>query len=192
MKDEACAALVNSALDGSSPVNSNQPPYNPADYPNAAQNKMITLSNGKLTVSSKVSSYVWYNSSSYYQVLYILCIATTTDGTNLMDYCMYNVVPPTKTLKTYDTEEWKPYTLYILPKNSMSTLYNFDVYVSSNSMYVNQFTVKSSNPDIASAVLVDNDTLRIYTGTKTGTATITITANDGSGKKTTFKVKTVN
>ena len=56
----------------------------------------------------------------------------------------------------------------------------------------NNYSVKSSNPNLAGAMIGDVDgktTVEVYPGTKKGTAIITATANDGSGKKATITVK---
>ena len=58
------------------------------------------------------------------------------------------------------------------------------------------FTVTSSNPDVATAFVEYDENgwsyLLVTAWSKTGTAKITITATDGSGKKATITVKVVN
>lgn len=55
-----------------------------------------------------------------------------------------------------------------------------------------EYTVQSSNIAVAKAYDNGNNSIALIAGTKAGTATITVTASDGSNKKTSIKVNVVD
>ena len=111
--------------------------------------------------------------------------ATATDGTNAEGLVRYVVTPLTQKLTT--TLSNNTITLKVNNKSSYFYVYN-DL-----GGYYGDYTITSSNPDIAGAVVdtyyLDAIYLRVISGRKTGTAKITIKANDGSNKSVTVTVK---
>ncbi len=135
-------------------------------------------SSGVLTASSKIN-----------EILRVAVKATSTDGSLTSASLISDIVPPTTYLSSYMSLPWP------LKYNSGGGY----VPVFSNSYY-HDYTIVSSDPDILSFVDLDTNASYIENGKryffvgvaapkKTGTATLTITANDGTGKKATVKVK---
>jgi uncharacterized protein YjdB len=144
----------------------------------------------RVTVDSsgtlKVSSNMFYDWMSIPYSFSIYVIARAADGSGTMGYLEYTVQPAT----TYVIP--KSTTLYLSARSSNNTI---QFYASS---YFTDFTVTSSNPKVAGYadyLIQTYDSYRdelvfkanIYTGLP-GTATITIKANDGSGKYCTVNV----
>ena len=144
-----------------------------------------------------------YYASVYEMNIYVW--AETTDGTELSDCVTYRVSGDP--IKQIMFDEYDVYARgmgepelsgHFKGKSSVSVSCGRDrkvvlpVYYATNYYWgAADFTVKSSNPNVAGAYLdPEQGVLVIVTSeTKTGTATITITATDGSNKKATVTVK---
>lgn len=151
-------------------------------------------SSGKLAIKKDMANLVNY-STGYSIKVY----AKTTDGTNLTsNEIEYRIVPPYKAIKFQTAAGGY--------SSSVKTTFNLsDVtgplhagFVADNGFgtgldFVGAFTVTSSNPSVASVsnTIVDGvfytANFDVYIN-KRGTTTITVKANDGSGKKATFKL----
>lgn len=157
--------------------------------------------NGKTTISKTKWSRGWNDK------VFIRLIAKTTDGSENSDFCEYVVTTPATGVLLFDSD-FKP-----LEKNAMyefkgsggsNTIY---AYVDSqgknfNGMQVGDITVSSSKPECG-AGFVDGspkyyEKLECYAveitlvpGDKKGTASVTVKANDGTGKSASVKVKTL-
>ena len=155
----------------------------------AVSNGWVKLSaSGSLTVDKKIqskwNSYV--TSSNKYIVIYVY--AKSQDGTNVTGTARYVVTPLTQKLTT--TLSNNTITLKVNNKASGFYVYN------EVGGYYGDYTITSSNPDIASAIIgasyVDGIYVQVRSGRKTGTAKITFKANDGSNKSVTVTVKVTN
>lgn len=148
------------------------------------KSKLVSLSSsGKLTFSNKLGKY-----ELEAQEIYVIVKATVDYGTHTVEgHTIYQVVDPTTKLNwrhsktvTLKADEWMDETCFLM----------FD----SNAQHWNNFTVTSSNPKVLNVeASVVNDSVhgigvpcRV---TKTGTAKITIKANDGTGKTATITVR---
>ncbi|SDO00752.1 Ig-like domain-containing protein [Acetanaerobacterium elongatum] len=118
---------------------------------------------------------------------YIIVTAKATDYSGAYSQIVVCICPPT----SYLFSEAKGYTGAVTGKK-----YTIIVYTNN---FADDYTVTSSNPDIVSYLgheFSDNSNTKGYytyfyfaTPKKTGTATIKITANDGTNKSTSFTVK---
>ena len=161
--------------------------------------KLITVSSsGKVTVSSKVKN-EWLNISGEYS---LVLKAYAQDGSGTVATKEFLLIRPATTLKMI---EWSKITM---PKETTDFMhFACDQWAAFGNQYNAGFTATSSNPDIVGVREVSgaaihkcshwsygsNSALKCYdiyliSGTKKGTATITIKANDGSGKSCSFKV----
>ncbi len=125
-------------------------------------------SSGKIKAGKKAST-------GYYNVY-----ATAKDGSGVMASYQIGVVNPTTWIKLYSGG-------YLSTKRKIR-IYRGMLYsmrVDSDSM-INSYTVSSSNPSVVSGSFSSNNVLRIV-GNKKGSATITVKALDGSGKKVKYR-----
>lgn len=159
----------------------------------AVSNGWVKLStSGVLTVDKKIQSRFdsYVTSSNRYLVIYVY--AKSQDGTNVTGTARYVVTPVTKQLIAMNSyyAEIKTMTLKVNNKT--------DSFIVMNKLdgYYGDYTISSSNPDIASAVVTkyywDGIVVQVISGTKTGTARITIKANDGSNKSVSVTIKVTN
>lgn len=142
---------------------------------------------GSLSVDKKIQS-KWQSTVNGDRNIVIYVWATATDGTNAEGLVRYVVTPLTQKLTT--TLSNNTITLKVNNKSSYFYVYN------ELGGYYGDYTITSSNPDIAGAVVdeyyLDAIYVRVISGRKTGTAKITIKANDGSNKSVTVTVKVTN
>ncbi len=161
----------------------------------AVNNKWITLGkDGKLTVNKSIQS-AWntaasYTNSSRFGNLVIYVTATAQDGSGVSGTTTYMVTPVTTKLSISSK------SLTISRGGSSSVLV-----IAETGGYYESYTITSSNPKVASARSdgyyyvgkygqpVLGAIFYITAGEKTGSATITFKANDGSGKSVSVKVK---
>ncbi len=164
--------------------------------------KWITV-NSSGTVSAKSALKSYLDSFGIYVDVY----AKTTDGTDLQSaYITYGI---RKALIKVTLSWWWDWagktsvsaTLSPAPKDG--TYYYQDFYIQGwhgkyNWYWDNDYTVKSSNPSVAGAYVyyeyneeedADMAVVRVFSEPKKGSAKITVTATDGSGKKATVNVK---
>lgn len=148
---------------------------------------------GKLTINKNLqyASYIGNTNYSFYVDVW----ATTTDGTKLTSNTIrYSIQAPVVKMTFNTTGGEKTSAKYTMYSGDGITI-PFHIYTPAGYYhYVNCFQVTSSNPKVASARFgVDNngkivyDSITVYANAK-GTATITIKANDGSGKTAKLKV----
>jgi hypothetical protein len=158
--------------------------------------KLISISSGKVTVSSKVY-HEWLGASGEYV---LVLKAYAMDGSGTVATKEFLLIRPATTMKMI---EWNKVTM---PKESSDWMhFACDQMVAFGNQANAGFTATSSNPDIVGVREVSgaaihecshwssNGALKYYdiyfvTGSKKGTATITIKANDGSGKSCKFTV----
>jgi hypothetical protein len=175
-------------------------------YQNLIKSKKwyLTCSGSKISFKNKNSfkadvkkDYEISSVSDYQlQTTYYIAVrvtATTTDGT-----VFRSVLPNTKLeVRWYNGSR---YTVYNGAICNISRYGVGDYEVGSvyaDGFIYNQFTVTSSNPDVASARVEYDEDYKSWDGgymlfvnaKKKGTATITITSLDGTGKKLTYKVQ---
>lgn len=140
----------------------------------AARSCVALTQTGTLTVSRAIADY---------PVDTIVVGAYTTDGSNVEDVFVYDLVDRKTTT--------------IIPGYKTIAGYAGDIVqgaVISNSVF-NDFTITSSNPKVASYYRFYTDTVDKKIAwielacNQRGTAVITVKANDGSGKYCTFTVK---
>jgi len=159
--------------------------------------KLITLSNsGKVTVSPKVKDKWLRIGGEYTLVLY----AYANDGSGTVATKEFLLIRPTTTMKMY---QWNAVTLPTQTQDWMH--FACDQWQGFGNAYNAGFIATSSNPDIVGVCEVSNHAIHkcshksssgslnyydIYfvSGTKKGTATITIKTTDGSNKSCKFKV----
>lgn len=163
----------------------------------AKANKLFTINktSGQLTAARNAYSALWDYAGDV--EFYVCAIARTTDGSGLsagFDYLL-NQAPMTKLFVRYGNKDYtslrSPFTI----KKGGYT-YSFPVYCEygTGSRYTSwEWTVKSSNPNVAGAIMnqdqeYGNPLVTIISGEKAGTATITLTATDGSNKRVTITV----
>ncbi len=157
--------------------------------------------NGKTTISKTKWSRGWNDK------VFIRLTAKTTDGSENSDSCEYVVTTPATGVLLFDSD-FKP-----LEKNAMyefkgsgesNTIY---AYVDSqgknfNGMQVGDIMVSSNKPECGAGFAVGSpkyyEQLECYaveitlvSGDKKGTASVTVKANDGTGKSASVKVKTL-
>ncbi len=152
----------------------------------ATNNGWVKISsNGALTVDKKIQSKFDSFVTAYNKYLVIYVNATSQDGTNVTGTARYVVTPLTQKLTTTLSKN----TVELKVNNHYTSCYVYN----DLGGYYGDYTITSSNPDIAAAIVdtyyTDGIALQIISGTKTGTAKITIKANDGSNKSVTITVK---
>ena len=149
--------------------------------------KWITISAaGVLTAKAGLKDYV----DDY--TIYVTVTASTTDATYLSGNLTYMIVPLTSKIQLAGRSS----VSVTMPVGNYTTTFYIYTYYGKSGYYSNYswcgFNVKSSNPNVAAGVIEydkDGDAyLRVITGMKKGTATITVTAADGSGKKATARI----
>ena len=127
-----------------------------------------------------------YDANNYYVVVWVY--ATTTDGSNLSGGVMYLVT----NLHTKLAMQYRRMNLSVYSNEYFYYNYIYQYGGGNNIRY--DYTVKSSNPAVAGGTLRFDENGNPFvavtvTGEKKGSATITVTATDGSGKKASFTVK---
>ncbi len=152
----------------------------------AKSNGWVKLSaSGALSVDKKMQSGFSYYVPDVADYLVIYVYATSQDGTDVTGTARYVVTPLTQKLTTTLSKN----TVELKVNNHYTSCYVYN----DLGGYYGDYTVTSSNPDIASAAIgsyyIDGIALQIISGRKTGTAKITIKANDGSNKSVTITVK---
>ncbi len=147
-------------------------------------NKRVSVnSSGTLSVSSSMLK-DWI--ANDYNLFRIVLTASATDGSNASGSITYIVVPATAAMFA----KYSQVTFYVSPG------YKYDLQFWSYNLSPN-FSVTSSNPEVvgfagnAGHVSGNLYYATIYIG-KSGTASITIKANDGSGKSCTTKIVVIN
>ena len=157
----------------------------------AKNNGWVKLStSGSLTVDKKIQS-KWESTVNAGKFLVIYVHATSQDGTNVTGTARYVVTPLTQKLSTSLPDSAKN-TITLKVNNYTRYFYVYN----DLGGYYGDYTITSSNPDIAAAVVdthyLDGIYVMVLSGTKTGTAKITFKANDGSNKSITVTVKVTN
>ena len=158
--------------------------------------KWLTLSSsGTLTASAKLAPYL----DDYY--IRVTVTVRTTDGTDLSDSVTY-LITRLITELTLGSEDKNTVKLTAIGTNFESdVLYRVKSWYGSKprtqlSWTYYHYLVESSNPWVASAYIVYDNSGKAYLqpviGRETGTATITVTAADGSGQKATLKITVKN
>ena len=157
-------------------------------------NKWITLSGvGKLSASAKLASYLDdYN-------IKVNVIARTTDGTDLSGSASYIIAPLITELKIDGENEKKVTVSWINGETSVhyypETWYGSKPRTQSTWTYY-RYYVSSSAPDVASGYIEYDSRgyayVQLVIGQKTGKATITVTAADGSNRSAPIKVTVKN
>jgi uncharacterized protein YjdB len=150
--------------------------YDWTDYFKATKRVSVS-SSGKLSVSSAMR----YDWNSIPGSFLIFVYASALDGSGVYGSIVYDVQPATSyVISKISSDPISPGKIYYVP------------FYSTNSRC--DFSISSSNPTVAGyadAVVYsgENDLfyVKIYTGNP-GAATITVKANDGSGKSTSFKI----
>lgn len=142
-------------------------------------------SSGKLTISKNARTTVYY---SYDEEAYLTLEAIRTEEGILAEY-VYVINPKVTSLSVSPksvrlTVQPNKDGAYYLLKDSIPIFTNYD--------RDGCFTVSSSNPTVAGASVLSGNYVQIYGGTKAGTATVTVKANDGSGKYAKIKVTVTN
>lgn len=154
------------------------------------RNKLVTLSSaGKLSVHKNFSNYYGNlnGSTKYYALVY----ATVDYGTHTVTGSIpYRIVSPTSIMK-FESKN------YAISSSAINNGYVYKLYFLSD-CFANNVTITSSNPKVLS-VAASNERVRSDKGGYyvsvaihgKGSATITMVANDGSGKRatTTMRVK---
>ncbi len=159
--------------------------------------KLVTLSSsGKLTVKAGAKS---YGAGA------VTVTAETTDGTGLADSVRYDLAEGTTKVQIW---EYSPkgtahedLNLIALAKKANLPMKITETYYIVSDGLCEEFTVKSSNPKVAGAVIKQGAyydsrgvrrtfvQLSVTTGVKTGSAKITVTACDGTGKSTSITIR---
>ena len=169
-------------------------------------NKLVTVnSSGKVTVSSSVKDH-WLKIGS--DEFYLRLIAQSTDGSGTLATKEFLLIPPATTMKMYE------YNAVRLPTETQDWMhFACNQWRGFGNEYNAGFIATSSNPEIVGVCEVtkrignynytaaihecshksSSGSLHFYdiyfvTGTKKGTATITIKTTDGSNKSCSFKV----
>ena len=157
-------------------------------------NKMVTVSNGKVTVK-KTASAVWNNVGStdgYYNELMLELYCYSTDGSYTMATKNFLLIPPTTDMFMYSN--YKSVSCY---RNGQGVAYfRSNQWHLFENFYECGFIATSSNPKVASVVGIYTDeygdgydyACYFATGQK-GTAKITLKATDGSNKSCSFTVR---
>ena len=169
------------------------------DYANANRLISINKSTGQLTASKSALSSLRneFENDTYVYNFIISAIAYSTDGSLLYGGETYDLSRESIS-KLCVEYNGRLYTNLKLPKsltvNDVDSSAIIRICREDGSDF-NDCTVKSSNPDVAAAIIPYNGTsqsyfpyVQIIPGQKAGTATITVTAADGSNKKATIKV----
>ena len=162
--------------------------------------KLVSVNqSGKLSTKASLKNYIFsgYN-------IWVTVIAETTDGTDLTDSVEYYLFFPMSKV-TLEGKSSQKVTLYTEENTTLEHYSSWGYYIDSwfkmgkGLYYVDdwEYSVKSSNPDVAGAVIgYESDGhggyytfVQVFAGTKKGTAKITVTTADGSAKKATITVK---
>lgn len=165
------------------------------DFAKAKKLFTISKTSGQLTAARNAYSELWNNTSGV--EFYVCAIAYTTDGSGLgfgVDYLL-DQAPMTKLFVRYGNKDYTSLRSFTMQKGG-EKVYHFPVFCEygDGSRYTSwEWTVKSSNPNVAGAVMdrdkySGNPLVAIIPGEKAGTATITLTATDGSNKRVTITV----
>ena len=169
------------------------------DY--AKANKLISINRntGQLTASKSALSRLRneFDNDTYIYNFNISAIAYSTDGSPLCGSETYDLSRESIS-KLCVEYNGRLYTNLKLPKSLTVNDSNSSAIIRicrEDSSDFNDCTVKSSNPNVAAAIIPYNGTsqsyfpyVQIIPGQKAGSATITVTAADGSNKKATIKV----
>ena len=157
----------------------------------AIEHKLISINknSGQLTASKNA----WKELSKKYgdYTFLVFADAYTTDGSQLGSSVPYQLIsaPISKLQVSYNRRLYTSISISCLYKDG----YCIDLPVYGDGYSFDNFTIKSSKPDVAGAILTADrngyPVVRIISGHKAGTATITLTAADGSNKKATVKIK---
>ncbi len=154
-------------------------------------NKLINM-NASGTVSAKNNNALKRYATDY--SIQVTVTATTTDGTGLSGSVTYQVKPIHTKLALYaNGRYWNSVTW----NTTFGYYYDFEVYSAISNDYwpAWDFTLTSSNPNVAGAYFVYDDDgnqyVRVMTNNegKKGSAKITIKATDGSNKTCSINVK---
>ncbi len=160
----------------------------------AKANKLFSInaSTGKLTSSKNAYSRLLSYTGEGYQYIVIIR-ATATDGSNVYGEVIYGLLA-SPISKLYVEYEGKNYSYLNYPKVLTKEIGSAELPVLSQNAdgsteICYNWTVKSSNPNVAGAMLTQTDkdgvkvaAVAIAAGQKAGRATITLTAADGSNK----------
>ncbi len=158
------------------------------DYVNSK--KLISISkSGQLTAAKNAYNMLRSSYGNYNFIVY--AVASATDGSGLNGSVPYDLIPaPISKLQV-------KYNNRLFTSISLSYLYRDGDYivlpVYGDGYAFADFTVKSNKPDVAGGLLTFDSNgypaVCIVSSHKAGTATITLTATDGSNKKATITVK---
>lgn len=157
---------------------------------------------GKLTINKSK----W--SSAYNDRVYIRVYAYTTDGTEYSDYTNYVITTPVTGIKVTDGNGVPVNKGGVLEVSESGYGYSLRVILegqgsNNENLQFGRASITSSSSECGGAAIIDRIAydkglgafymdIRAVGGEKNGTATIKIKALDGSGKTTSFKIKTKN
>ena len=164
----------------------------------ARNNKLISISSsGNLTAAKNAYAALreYYGSSYSFRVY---AIARATDGSYISGSSIEYYLASAPISKLVVSGHGKFGSSVKLPGYLPKSGYYAELQVASqyagysSYYYFYDWTVKSSNPNVAGAIMAydenDKPVVQIIAGEKAGTATITLTATDGSNKKATVTV----
>ena len=154
--------------------------------------KLISINkSGQLTASKNAYNSLRRSYGSYDFI--VSAVASATDGSGLSGLVQYDLTsaPISKLQVSYNRRLYTSISISYLCKDG----YYIDLPVYGDGYSFADFTIKSSKPDVAGAILAADSygypVVRIIPGHKAGTATITLTATDGSNKKATVTIKVI-
>lgn len=159
---------------------------NPIEYWDESSG-YVSIKNGTLKVNKSIAKTEYYDNPEYEIIVFVY--AFTKDGTDLGNYISYYLNSPVTKVKVLGET-----SLQVNMRGREAVGMGFSVYRGDSevSRPDNFLLLKatSSNPDVA-GVIIDplSEQIVIVAGQKSGTATITVKAIDGSGKTAKIKVK---
>ena len=166
----------------------------------AWEKKLFTVNRttGQLTASRNAYNVLKSNLDSDDKYNFtVYAVAYTTDGTNMSGSVGYNLVAAPIS-KLFVEHEGKNYTNLKLPgymtRQKESMLLPVLCQRTDGKIYsFSDWTVKSSNPNVAGAAMTydkaGNPQVAVIAGQRAGSAVITLTSSDGSNKKVTITVR---
>ncbi len=181
--------------------------YPPVDCTQIAKdNKLFTIntSTGQLKASKTAYSTLVSESQCEGYQFFVIVTAKTTDGTNLTGSVPYALLenPMSALLVEYNKNYYTKlnYPVVLLKQEGAAILPVVSEKIDGSIEATYNWTVKSSNPNVAGAQLTQSTNeagtlipaVLIVAGSKTGSATITLTAADGSNKTAKITVKVAN
>ena len=181
--------------------------YAPVDCTRIAKDyKLFTINTSTGQLKSSKTAYSTLVSESQCEgfQFFVVVTAKTTDGTNLTGSVPYTLLenPMSALLVEYNKNYYTnlKYPVVLLKDEGAAVLPVTSEKIDGTFEATYNWTVKTSNPNVAGAQLTQSKNeagalipaVLIVAGRKTGSATITLTAADGSNKTVKITVKVVN